>query len=427
MKKKLLRIVAGVCLAGIMLNGCGNTPAATADPSPKNNTQSSPIMENIPAVSEDATFYEALIEFMNKAGFENQNYMISPTSFRAALSLAVSGAEGETREELLKAMGFSSMEEVTSWYESVEASTASFRQWLADENASFEENKDYYPEDAKAPDGAFSLENSIWRNTKATGKLSKDYMAYVKEHFGADAENVAPEKITEKVNTWINEQTNGMIPQISSDLSYADLVLVNTIYLRTSWINEFESYATETGDFTTFSGSTVQKDFMNLQEKLRYYEDENGKFVVLPMNGGIYAVFILGEVQNVIGKMNTASFEEVAVKLPKFETETSLGDNELIAFCKARGANLAFSDKADFSGMSKEMSLMITDIIQKTKIKTDEDGIEAAAATAIVMTETAFMIDEPEIKEFNADQPFTYMILTDSDTPELLFYGQIVE
>ena len=72
------------------------------------------------------------------------------------------------------------------------------------------------------------------------------------------------------------------------------------------------------------------------------------------------------------------------------------------------------------------MSLYITDIIQKTKIKLDESGVEAAAATVIMMTEGCEEI-EPEVKEFTADEPFKYMILTDSENPELLFYGQVVE
>lgn len=72
------------------------------------------------------------------------------------------------------------------------------------------------------------------------------------------------------------------------------------------------------------------------------------------------------------------------------------------------------------------MNLFITDIIQKTKIKVEEKGIEAAAATAIMMEESC-ALEEPEVKEFIADRPFKYMILTDSEDPELLFYGQLVE
>ena len=437
MKKKIISAILSLLLVTIAISGCGNTvtPDNAQNSFPKDensnsventaNATDTPISE-IPEADINMDFNSSLIDFIEKYGFADKNYMISPTSFRAALALAVSGADNETKDELLKSMGFNNMDELISWYDGITASVDYYNEWLKTARDEFNENRDYYEDDAREPDGAFDLENSIWRNTKSSGELSTKYMEYVKETFDATAENVPEDKITDTVNGWINENTNGLIPSISNDLSYADLILVNTLYLRTSWVNDFFELATQEDDFKTLSGETVKKDFMNQQDKFRYYEDENGKFVVLPMNGGINAVFILGEVDDVVSKIPNASVEEVAVKLPKFESETTLSENQLIDFCKARGAEQAFTSKADFSLMSDEMELYISDIIQKTKIKVDEKGIEAAAATAVMMKETC-ALEEPEVKEFTADEPFKYMILTNSDTPELLFYGQLVE
>ena len=372
-------------------------------------------------------FNQSLISFIEESGYKSENFMISPTSYRAALALAVAGADGKTKEELIKAMGFETMEEVNAWYASVTESEEAFNEWLRYAKEDFKQYKEYYGEDAKEPDGAFNIQNSIWRNTKANGKLSKSYMQYVKENFGAAAENVGPKKITDTVNSWINKSTNGMIPSISSDLSTADLVLVNTLYLRTAWTNEFFEGATHKDIFHALSGEDIEKEFMNNEERYLYYEDEDSKFVVLPMNGGIQAVFVLGDASSVMENLNKATYETVNVTIPKFENETSFDNNELIDYLKARGAGSAFTRDADFSLMSKEMSLMITDIIQKTKIKVDESGIEAAAATVIMMTEGAYFEDPVEPKQFKADEPFKYMILTSGENPELLFYGQIVE
>ena len=437
MKKRIISAILSVLVVSGIISGCGNTKTqgntqvvfqedgiSTPDENTADATNT-PISD-IPEVDINMDFNSSLIDFIEKYGFADKNYMISPTSFRAALALTVSGADNETKDELLKAMGFNSMDELISWYEGVTASVDSYNNWLKNAQDEFNEYRDYYEDDAQAPDGAFDLENSIWRNTKSSGKLSKKYIEYVKETFGATAENVSEKKITDTVNSWINENTNGLIPSISNDLSYADLILVNTLYLRTSWVNDFFEPATQEGNFRTLSGETAKKDFMSQQDKFRYYEDKNGKFVVLPMNGGINAVFILGEVDDVVSKIANASIEEVAVKLPKFELETSFSENQLIDFCKARGAGQAFTLDADFSLMSDDMKLFISDIIQKTKIKVDEKGIEAAAATAVIMTESC-ALEEPEVKEFFANQPFKYMILTDSDSPELLFYGQLVE
>lgn len=436
MKRIISALLSILLVTGVIL-GCGNTetPGNTQittkeDESSNTDVSTTDVSEvtvsEIKDVDINMDFNSSLIDFIEKTGFEDKNYMISPTSFRAALSLAVAGADNETKDELLNVMGFSSMDELTAWYKSVSESVDTYDEWLKSARKDFNKYKDYYGDDAKEPEGAFSLENSIWRNTKSSGELSVKYMKYVRDTFGATAENVSEDEITDTVNGWINENTNGLIPYISNDLSYADLILVNTLYLRTSWVNDFYEYATEEGDFKTLSGETVKKDFMNQENKFKYYEDEKGKFVVLPMNGGINAVFIIGEVDDVIARMAEADSQQVQVKLPKFESETALSENQLIDFCKARGAEAAFTSDADFSIMSDEMQLFISDIIQKTKIKVDEKGIEAAAATAVMVTE-ACALEEPEVKEFVADEPFKYMILTDSENPELLFYGQLVE
>ncbi|MCR5008323.1 MAG: hypothetical protein K6A76_07070 [Oribacterium sp.] len=413
MKKRLLSAILSFLIVSGTISGYGNT------------TTNLPAATNVSETTVNTDFNNSLIAFIEKNGFGDKNYMISPTSFRAAMALAISGADKETKSELLQAMGFNDMNELNAWYNNVTASVDSFENYLQSTKKS-RIGLSSTDNDVSSPDGAFDLQNSIWRNTSSSGTLSEKYIKYVEDNYNAKAENVSKNNITDRVNGWINENTHGLIPSISNDLSYADLVLVNTLYLRTAWANKFMEYATEEGKFKTLSGKTVKKDFMRQKDRFRYYEDEKGKLVVLPMMGGINAVFILGDFDDVVGKLEKASFEEVSVKLPKFESETSFNDNQLINFCKERGAEQAFTANADFSIMSDDASIYISDIIQKTKIKVDEKGIEAAAATAVIMKLTS-MIEMKETKEFIADKPFKYMILTDTDSPELLFYGQLVE
>ena len=416
-----------------LLSGCGTahsspqeTPLSTDQPIVQKTEEPSSVMS--PNSHETDDFTASLIRFIEDKGYQNQNYIISPTSFRAALALAAAGADSDTKAELLSAMGFSSMEELNQWYSSVAASENRFNQWLKNAADEFEENKKYYGDSEKAPDGAFRLVNSIWRNTKSTGKLSDTYQAYVKEHYGAVAENVPENRITDAVNGWISENTNGLIPKISNDLSSSDLLLANALYLRSAWIDSFDEYLTREGDFTASDQRIVKKEFMHQRSEFAFYEDDETTMVCLPMHGGVNALFILGNSENAMEKLRSASLETVDVTLPKFETETSLSENELIDFCKARGAELAFTSNADFSIMSEEMKLYITDIIQKARIKTEESGIEAAAATVITMMEGAAPFEEePIIKVFKADHPFHFILFTDNGTPEPLFFGQIVE
>jgi serpin B len=165
---------------------------------------------------------------------------------------------------------------------------------------------------------------------------------------------------------------------------------------------------------------------MNQEEQFSFYEDSNGKLIVLPLNGGVNAVFVLGEVADVKSAMEKATYEDVIVKLPKFEIESSFSKKEFMDFLENRGAELAFTDKADFSVMCPDTAWMIDDIIQKTKIKVDEEGLEAAAATAIMMCDATCVVEDKP-KEFIADHPFKFYIVGGEDSSEVLFCGQVVE
>ena len=431
--KKLIKIRnAAICavLAASMLSGCAEAKSTSNDTSVSKETQIMPSEDkNESTYNKDIVtteFDKTLIDFVNNAGFADQNYMVSPTSFRAALALAVAGADTQTKEELFHAMGFNDMDEVNAWYNSVTEIISDFDSDISAIKANFEEEKEWLPDDAQEPDGALIMLNSIWNNTELNGRFGKDYLEYVKKNYSAEANDVTSKDITEKVNSWVNDGTNGLIPTISNDLSYANAVLVNTLYLKSSWINCFEDYCTSSGTFTTLGGEKVQKDFMKQQEHFRYYEDSKGKLVVLPLNGGIDAIFVLGDITDLQSALSKTSYEDVIVQLPKFEVETSLSKNELIDFLKEQGAALAFTNDADFSVMCPDTAWLISDIIQKTKIKVDEDGLEAAAATAIIAVEGA-ALEEIKPKEFIANEPFKFFICAGDEDCEMLFCGQIVE
>ncbi len=423
---------AAICsiLAISMLCGC----SVSGSVSPEKNPGEGQMQMTEPETNQNQTasnavntdFNKTLIEFVENSGFSDKNYMVSPTSFRAALALAVAGADTKTKEELIHSMGFKDMDEVNEWYTTVTDMISDFEQDIATEKQNFKEEKKWLPDDAKEPDGALVMLNSIWNNTDLNGKFGKEYLKYVKKNYNAEANNVNSKNITEKVNKWVNNGTNGLIPSISNDLSNANAVLVNTLYLKSSWFDSFEEYNTSSDTFTTISGEKVQKEFMNQTERFRFYEDDNGKLIVLPLHGGVDAVFVLGSITDMHEALNKAEYEEVIVKLPKFDVETSFSQNEFIDYLKEQGAELAFTEDADFSVMCPDTSWYISDIIQKTRIKVNEDGIEAAAATAIMMTEGAFF-EENTPKEFIADKPFKFYICAGSNDSEMLFCGQLVE
>ncbi len=375
-------------------------------------------------------FSESLIYYLYNNGFENENFLVSPTSCRAALALAAAGAEGETKEELLSAMGFENMEELNEWYASLLEKESKFKKEIDDFNQMDDETYEMlYSDERSTLEGAFTINNSVWKNTDMPGTFSDEYINYVRENYGAVAQNAAKETITGDVNNWINENTDGMIPSISSDLSRDNMLLINTLYLRSGWSKEFSKNGTKEGNFTAYDGSTVKKQFMHQLDTFAYYEDQDCKFIRKGLTGGAYVVFVIGDDTGLLDKLPLSESKEVDVTIPKFETESIFSGNDFIGFMRERGATLAFSDKADFSVMSKDVPMKVDDIVQKTRIKTDEEGLEAAAVTMISMKAVmAAQNEKRDIKQFNANQPFKYYILMGSyEDAEILFYGQIVK
>ena len=353
-------------------------------------------------VSKD--FDNELISFLEESGYKTENYMVSPASLRAALALAVAGADSDTKTALLRSMGFEDENEMNEWYEKVRTAP-----------------------DTSDGNTTFRLLDSAWHNTASKGTISDEYKKKIEDNYGAKAGDVSSDEITDKVNSWVNEGTEGLIPKISDDLSAMDLVLVNTLYLKSAWVNEFSDIATEEGDFTTCENSTVKKDFMQQTDYFNYYEDDDGKLIVMPMEGDVSAVFTLGNIDDISHKIEESSEEKVHVRLPKFEAENAFDKKEMSDFIKSRGADVAFTPAADFSVMSKDGEFYISDIVQMTKIRVDEDGIEAAAATAVMMLGSGLPGFEEEPKEFIADEPFRFYIVTNTDSHDVLFCGQIVK
>lgn len=353
-------------------------------------------------------FTRDLEKFIKKNGYKNKNYIVSPTSYRAALCLAIAGANGDTKDRLIKAAGFSSQAEANSWYNGIISSIASFK----GEEGNF-----------------FEIANAIWNNTNYASNFKKSYVDYVSSHYNTTASALPGSQLMRAINSWCEEKTHGMIKEIvDSDIADAVAVLANALYLKSNWKIPFEESQTKSDVFHTISGTEVTKSFMNITDKFRYYKDDNTKLIIIPLEGKKSLVCVIGDTGSLSNKISHASITKVHLSIPKMDIETSLEDNELVKFLEERGAGDAFNPiHADFTEMyDKESGLnwYIDTIIQKAKIKTDENGLEAAAVTAIVMKGTSVDTNMPE--EFIANEPFSFYVL-DENNNEILFFGQMVK
>ena len=424
MKKRLISaLLIGTLTIG-MATACGKEKYTWEPDEVKDPMEVNPDIQVISGMDD---FNTQLIDFIDEGDYGNKNYMISPTSLKAALCLATAGANGETKKELLEALNFQNDAQMNNWYALVYNATVEFDKSLQAEAENLKETG--YTDET--PDGAFRIVNSIWANEDSNCKFKKEYIDKVAKDYSAKAESVPAGKLTDAVNSWVDKSTNGQISKLSEDLSQVDLILANVLYLRSGWLESFEKANTEEGDFKTINGDTVTKEYMSQVEKFGYYEDSWGKLVVIPMKYGVNAVFVLGKISDIDKALSEVTYVDVDVKLPKMDMESEFGSDELIGFIKKRGAVLAVRSDgtADFSLMS-DSSVFIDEIIQKTRIKTDEEGLEASAVTAIMMTESAALVTEqPEVKEFHAEEPFQFMIYTplENGENEILFYGHMVE
>ena len=419
---KLVKVVIPLILAASLLSGCSQVPQDMKNPGGNIKNEENRDMSNI-GFSE---FDDDLISYIAPT-IDGENYMISPLSFRYAMALATAGATGEAKEELLKAMGFSSLEEYTKWTNEINDIIIKFDESL---QRDIRDSKEYgYRE--KAPDRALKVANSIWHNTNKEGKIKDSYIEYVKNNYNATAENVAQNELVDKINNWVKEQTNGLIPSLVNDqVEESNTVLVNTLYMKSSWTKTFDEHSTKEDDFTTIGGGKVKKEFMHQTDSFAYAEGKDYQLVILPMEGNIKMAIVIGNNENISDKLAKTTYEDVIVDLPKFEVETSYDKKELINYLTNKGVVAALDSQGHgaFEDMIDGADLYIDDIIQKTKIKVDENGTEAAAATAIMMFDTTAMMEPKVPKEFKADRPFSYYIYTDSNNgQELLFFGEVVQ
>ncbi len=378
----------------------------------------------------DLGFDAKLLKFI--ADRTEGNYMVSPLSFRYALGLLIAGANGETKTELLNALGIESVDEWSEYCKIFNGFVDRFDKGLAAEIEEYREMKEKGWIDSNSPEPfrALRVANSIWKRNDIEADFEETYKEYIEKNYGAEYRDFTRSNAVKLINEWANTKTEGMIPKLlpeDYDTSNLAIVLMNALYFKDSWVNEFEKYNTAEDDFTTEKGLTVKKDFMYTADYFNYYQDEDTQLVILPMNGGVYMAVVLGDNSDIASKISAAKSEAVRLWLPKFEIESSFNNREFVDFLKENGVSLAFSSKdADFSSMINH-NVYVDDIIQKTKIKIDETGVEAAAVTAIMMNDECAPM-EPEYQVFKADRPFSFYIYTNcNDTAITLFAGEYVE
>lgn len=238
------------------------------------------------------------------------------------------------------------------------------------------------------------------------------------------------------INAWVGDQTRDRIPELIPQGVIDELtrlVLTNAIYLNAPWQHRFEEGLTADGTFTRLDGSEVTAAFMNETAAFSYGSGDGFEVVELPYVGGQLSMLVVlpadGDFASFEADLDAARIAairdslqgaQVALSFPRFEFRTQSPLKPALA---ELGMPTAFTPAADFSGITSEASLLIQDVLHEAFISVDEEGTEAAAATAVVVGLTSA---PAEPRAVAVDRPFLFLI-QERDTGATLFMGRVTD
>ncbi len=345
------------------------------------------------------------------------NLFFSPYSISTALAMTYAGARGNTAAEMAQALHFRL--EPESLHDAFAALAAQVS--------------------ATGMKGHIQLRiaNALWPHVSYP--LLKSFLALVQRVYGARLTAVdygKPEAARAIINAWIEERTESRIrelipPGVLNALT--TLVLVNAIYFKGNWAFPFDPDRSHDAPFWITPEAAVQAPLMAQKRAFSYSESEELQVLELPYAGEELSMVVLLPqkrdgltdleaaltVENLDRWTRLLRKQEVQVFLPRFEITFPF---RLDSTLKSMGMSDAFTGAADFSGMDGTESLSIGAVLHKAFVVVNEEGTEAAAATAVAMARAAMPAPPPV---FRADHPFIFLI-REKHTGSLLFAGRVV-
>jgi serpin B len=363
------------------------------------------------------------LELYARIATEPGNLMISPASIAIALSMARAGARGTTADEMDRVLHDLGSDGLADAINALDAA-------LAARTGTF---KDSGGEDREV---VLRIANALFPQRDM--ELETAFLEAMASRFGAGAWLVDyaadPEAARLAINAWVADQTEHRIPSILNPGDVTEnwrLALANAIYLKAAWQRPFIEDATAPASFELADGSTVSVPTMRTSGVVGYGTGDDWAAVELPYVGGGLAMLIVvpdrlssfepGFDAGVLDAI-VASLEgrEVDLRLPRFDVESRADLAELLG---ALGMPTAFSDGADFSGITTAEALRIASVVHQANMTVDEKGTEAAAATVVGFDTTG---GRPEPVELRVDRPFL-VLLRDVPTGAVVFVGRVAD
>ncbi len=428
-------MAAIACCAG--LAGC----ATTTDRAPAISFEEQAVPDN--AVATDAS--RAAVAAGNTAfavdlyrrllvDAESPNQFFSPASISSALAMTYAGARGDTAAQMAETLHFTLPP--AEFHPAMGALSSELE--LAEEGRQV------------------AIANALWaqEGTGAGATLEPAFLDITNRFYGANLFRVnyltaeAREAARQRINAWVEEQTNDRIrnllapPNLTAETR---LVLTNAVYMLADWQTKFPERLTRPGDFTPLSGDPITVELMAMTTNLRHLDGAGFQALELPYVGEeLSMVIFLPDAENGLpaferrlrgerldrwlSELHASEPQYVDLRLPRFRAEQRV---LLGRSLRELGMPLAFDrEAADFFGMSGPLPtgfrFAIGEVIHQAFINVDEEGTEAAAATAVEMVMVTGARVGPEPIVFHADRPFFYVI-RDNRSGMILFMGRLAQ
>lgn len=337
-----------------------------------------------------------------------ENIFISPLSISIALTMTYNGAVGATERAMAEALEIDALDLPT-----INNSNKALRNSL--------ENPD--------PKVQISIANSIW--SRQGVEFNLDFLERNRVFFGAEIASLdfsSPEAAA-TINEWVDTNTNGKITKIVDRIA-PDVVLflINAIYFKGNWQDEFDKSRTRPGIFYLPNGSEKQVQMMRREgvypylrgerfeaTSLSYGDGRLGMYIFLPNRNFNLNKFLVNlNAENWAQWISQFHNRQHNMMLPRFKLEYEVSLNDTL---EALGMGIAFGGGADFSNMAP--NLFISEVTHKTFVEVNEEGTEAVAVTGVT-------IEESEPPDFRVDRPFFFAIY-DAETETILFMGTVTE
>ena len=357
----------------------------------------------------NCTFQENIFTQINNDKSGN-NVIISPLSIYQVLSLLSNGAKESTLSEMLSVLGSSSLDELNDINYKILSKISSF--------------------------STIDIANAVMTRFKPLENFCS-----VADKYLAPMESL---ESVEQINEWCKEKTHGKIEKIIEQLSPETImILLNAVYFKGEWINQFDKYFTKKLPFYNLSKNEIKVDTMLQIDHFRYFSNKEIQAIELPFQKDFMSAIIIlpsekieinSFIKNNLAKknyltdiINKLDYAKVHLELPKFEVTFEETLNHVI---KKLGMKKIFNSlEADLSGLYNRKGLFVSKVIHKTYLKVNEEGTEAAAVTLVEVDEASMAGEEEIIHEMKVNRPFLFL-LKNWELPEgydMVFMAKIEE